>query len=180
MTPSVKNDAKRYPMLPTDASFYETSPLRFDNSVTVPVAASIVWNILEDDHSWTVWAGVIDKVEWTSPKPFGLGTTRTVTMAKGLMTGWEKFIAWEPGKRMGFCFTEATMDGVDRFAEDWHVTRISENVCTVRWVMCMEPRGISKHLMPLSKPLMNWNFRRYLKKLSLYAQQQKNHPRFAS
>lgn len=180
MTSSRTQPAKRFPMLPTDASFYETSLLRFDNSVTVPVAAPILWRILEDDHSWTVWAGVIDKVEWTSPQPFGLGTTRTVTMAKGLMVGWEKFIAWEPGKRMGFCFTEATMDGVDRFAEDWHVTANSDQSCTVRWVMCMEPRGFSKHLMPLTKPLMNWNFRRYLKKLSQYAQAQQHNPKFSA
>ncbi len=170
---------KRYPMLATDMSFYETSPLRFENSITMPVSARILWKILEDDQSWTIWAGVIDKVEWTSPKPFGLGTTRTVTMAKGLMTGWEKFIAWEAGKRMGFCFTEVTMDGVDRFAEDWQVTPLSENSCKVSWVMCMEPRGISKHLMPLSKPLMNWNFRRYLKNLSRYAQQEQNNPKFS-
>ena len=174
------NSPKRYPMLDTDASFYESAPVRFDNRVQVPAPASRVWKILEDDHSWTVWAGVIDKVEWTSPKPFGLGTTRTVTMAKGAMIGWEKFIAWEPGKRMGFCFTEATMDGVDRFAEDWHVSAQGPGTCTVRWVMCMEPRGISKYLMPLTRPLMNWNFHRYLKKLSRYAQEQKDNPAFNS
>lgn len=173
------NDSKRYPMKETDASFYDTAPIRFDNQVDIPVAAKTLWKILEDDHSWTVWAGVIDRVEWTSPRPFGLGTTRTVTMAKGAMTGWEQFIAWEPGQRMGFCFTEATMDGIDRFAEDWHVNAISASSCQVRWIMCMEPRGISKYLMPLSKPLMNWNFRRYLKNLSRYAQKEKSNPKFS-
>ena len=33
-------------------------------------------------------------MEWTSPKPFGLGTTRTVTMS-GDLAGYEEFIAWE-------------------------------------------------------------------------------------
>jgi hypothetical protein len=167
-------------MLPTDSAFYEAAPVRFDNSVDIPVSAATVWAILEDDHSWTVWAGVIDKVEWTSPKPFGLGTTRTVTMAKGKMVGWEKFIAWEPGKRMGFCFTEATMSGVDRFAEDWHVTATGDGSCSVRWVMCMEPTGISKVLMPLGRSLMNWNFRRYLKRLSSYARKQQHNPKFGA
>ncbi len=173
-------EPKRYPMEPTDASFYDTAPAKFDNSIEVPVPASVVWNILEDDHSWTVWAGVIDDVEWTSPKPFGLGTTRTVTMAKGQMIGWEEFIAWEPGKRMGFCFTEASMDSIARFAEDWHVTPIDENRCKVRWVMCMDPKGASKFILKLFSPIMGWNFRRYLKSLSKYAQKEAGNPKFAT
>lgn len=173
------NQPKRFQQLPTDASFYESAPVRFDNSVEVPVPSGIVWNILEDDESWSIWAGVIDSVEWTSPKPFGLGTTRTVTMAKGAMTGWEKFIAWAPGQRMGFCFTESTISGIDRFAEDWHVTPIDNGQCRVRWIMCMEPQGVSKYLMPLTKPLMNWNFRRYLGKLSKYAQAMRDNPKFS-
>jgi hypothetical protein len=171
-------EKKRYPMEPTDASFYDTAPAKFDNSIDVPVPASVVWKILEDDHSWTVWAGVIDDVEWTSPKPFGLGTTRTVTMAKGAMIGWEEFIAWEPGKRMGFCFTEATMDGIARFAEDWHVTPIDDNNCNVRWVMCMDPKGINKLIIKLFSPIMGFNFRRYLKSLSKYAQQNSGNEKF--
>jgi len=168
----------RVSMLPTDPSFYEAAPIRFDNRVEVPVGAGTVWKILEDDDSWTVWAGVIDKVEWTSPKPFGLGTTRTVTMAKGMMVGWESFIAWEPGERMGFCFTEATMNGVSRFAEDWHVTATGAGSCVVRWIMCMEPTGISKILLPLGRPIMNWNLRRYLERLSSYAQKEQHNPKF--
>lgn len=171
---------RRYPMDATDASFLETAPVRFDNAVDIPVSASVLWKILEDDHSWTVWAGVIDHVVWTSPRPFGLGTTRTVVMAKGAMIGWEQFITWDPGKRMGFCFTEATMDGIARFAEDWHVTATGDNRCTVRWVMCMDPKGINKYILKIFSPVMRWNFRRYLEKLSRYAQQEKTNPRFSS
>jgi len=163
---------KRYKMEHTDASFFDSAPVRFDNSVTIPVPADVLWNILEDDHSWTVWAGVINHVEWTSPKPFGLGTTRTVTMASGLMTGWETFIAWEAGKRMGFCFTEATMDGIARFAEDWQVTANSANSCCVRWVMCMDPKGVNRYIIKAFAPIMTLTFKHYLKNLSRYAQQQ--------
>lgn len=170
----------RYPMAPTDVSFFDNAPARFDNSIVIPVPAPVVWKILEDDHSWTVWAGVIDQVEWTSPKPFRLGTTRTVTMAKGLMTGWETFIAWEAGKRMAFCFTEASMDGIDRFAEDWQVTPIDDKSCSVRWLMCMEPKGINKFFIKLFSPIMKWNFNRYLASLSAYAQQQSNNPKFSA
>jgi hypothetical protein len=173
------NTPQRYPMAATDASFYESAPVRFDNSVEIPAPAPLLWKILEDDHSWTIWAGVIDRVEWTSPKPFGLGTTRTVTMAKGAMTGWEQFIAWEAGKRMGFCFTHASMKGIARFAEDWQVTPIDAHHCRVRWVMCMEPQGINRYILNLFAPIMRFNFRRYLKSLSRYAQKQSHNPKFS-
>ena len=90
-------------------------------------------------------------------------------MAKGAMIGWEEFIAWEEGKRMGFCFTEASMDGIARFAEDWQVTPIDDNSCSVQWTMCMDPKGVSKFIIPIVKPIMNWNFRRYLNSLAKYA-----------
>jgi hypothetical protein len=170
----------RYPMEPTDAQFLDSAPMRFDNSVEIPVPASVAWRILEDGPSWTVWAGVIDDVEWTSPKPFGIGTTRTVTMAKGKMVGCEKFIAWDEGRRMGFCFTEATMNGIARFAEDWHVTPTGENSCTVRWIMCLDPRGVNQYIIGAFSPIMRWNFKRYLNKLSRYAQKEKHNPAFAS
>jgi hypothetical protein len=40
----------------------------------------VIFDVLEDPLSWTVWAFPIQKVEWTSPKPFGIGTTRSVHM----------------------------------------------------------------------------------------------------
>lgn len=177
---STPTAAKRYPMENTDASFYNTAPVRFDTSIDIPVSAKTVWKILEDGPSWAQWAGVIDDVEWTSPKPFGLGTTRTVTMAKGMMTGWETFIAWDAGRRMGFCFTEATMDGIARFAEDWHVTETGASSCRVQWIMCMEPKGINKYILKVFAPLMKFNFGRYLKKLRHYAIQEAGNPLFKS
>jgi len=39
-----------------------------------------IFEVFEDAHSWTVWAMPIQKVDWTSPKPYGIGTTRSVHM----------------------------------------------------------------------------------------------------
>ena len=49
----------------------------------------------------------IDRVDWTSPRPFGVGTTRTVTFQGGGMEVYETFIAWDPGKHMAFTFDQS-------------------------------------------------------------------------
>ena len=42
-----------------------------------PFPREVVWNALLDGETWTKWLP-ITKVEWTSPKPYKVGTTRTV------------------------------------------------------------------------------------------------------
>ncbi len=95
----------------------------------------------------------IRRVEWTSPKPFGVGTTRTVYMAGGLV-GDEEFIAWEPGRRMAFRFDAISRKQVDAFVEDYRVEDLGSEVCRVSWTMALAPLGPGKIAMPLAAPLM--------------------------
>jgi len=136
-----------------DASFLDTAPARFEATVDVDATPEQIFEIFEDAHAWTVWALPIQKVEWTSPKPFGVGTTRTVSMAGG-MVGEEEFIAWKRGEHMAFVFTRVSKPTVSAFAEDYKVTPLGGGRCQVRWVMAMEPAGFGKVTMPLFAPLM--------------------------
>jgi len=121
--------------------------------VTVKATPDQIFEVFEYAHAWTVWAQPIQKVEWTSPKPFGIGTTRTVTMT-GDMKGYEEFIAWEQGKRMAFTFLGCSKNAVDRFLEDYRVTDLGDGSCRVEWYMAMETRGFSRHMMWLTRPIM--------------------------
>ena len=67
-------------------------------------------------ESWPYWAVGIKKVEWTSPKPFRVGTTRTVTFADGTEV-YERFIAWTADVSWRSCSTAtATRSGTRRRA----------------------------------------------------------------
>ena len=74
-----------------------------------------VFEVFQDADSWTKWAPPITKVEWTSPFPLEVGSTRTVTML-GDMVGYEEFITWDPPHRMAFRFNEVSKPGVGAFA----------------------------------------------------------------
>lgn len=81
------------------------------------VPASAVWAALRDGPTWSQWLP-ITKVTWTSPEPFGVGTTRTVEIGEQVVN--EYFYAWEEGRRMAFRFTDSSLP-VSAGAEDYTV-----------------------------------------------------------
>ena len=128
-----------------------------------------IFDVFEDAHAWTVWAMPIQKVEWTSPKPYGVGTTRSVHMM-GNMIGHEEFVEWERGKRMAFSFVGCSKNATEKFIEDYRVTDLGDGSCKVEWHMAMETRGLSRHMMFLTRPLMRMANRRMFKKFKQYAE----------
>ncbi|TFH22191.1 MAG: SRPBCC family protein [Myxococcales bacterium] len=152
-----------------DVSFFDEAPARFEAVVEIQASPEKIFQIFEDARAWAAWAPPIQSVDWTSPKPFGVGTTRTVTMSLG-MVGEELFIAWERGKRMAFCFTNTTMPNVAAFGEDYHVEDLGSGRCRVRWKMAMDPEGFSKTLMPMTAPLMRWSLQFMLNRFRTYVE----------
>ena len=76
---------------PVGLDYFASSPVRIVSEVTVKASAAQAFAALEAAAAWPKWAPAITNVEWTSPRPFGLGTTRTVSMVGG-MVAEESFI----------------------------------------------------------------------------------------
>ena len=93
-----------------------------------PYPPEIVWAALLDGEAWTEWLP-ITKVTWTSPQPFGVGTTRTVEINAQAID--EYFFAWEEGRRMAFRFEAASLP-VSAGVEDYVVEPV-EGGCELRW-----------------------------------------------
>jgi hypothetical protein len=108
-------------------------------------------------------------VVWTSAKPYGVGTTREVHMM-GDMIGYEEFVEWERGKRMAFSFVGCSKNATEKFIEDYRVTDLGDGRCKVEWHMAMEPRGFSKKMMFLTRPIMRIANRRMFRKFKKYTE----------
>lgn len=152
-----------YPCDRVDDAWIDSAPVRLVNSVEVDAAPEQIWAALEDASAWPRWATVITSVEWTSPQPFGIGTTRTVAM-RGRMVAFEEFITWERPNRMGFRFNAASMDGVRAFAERYTLDPLPGGRTRVTWVMAMAPKGVSKVIVPLARLPMRLAFGRMLRR----------------
>ena len=166
---------KRYACERVGDTFVDQAPVRLVNTVEIAATPDQIWSALEDASAWPRWAGVITNVEWTSPQPYRVGTTRTVTMV-GRMVGYEEFIVWEPYRRMGFRFNEATTNGVRAFAERYNIDPISPTHTRVTWVMAMAPTGISKLIVPVTKMPMRLAFGRMLRKFGRLVESEYRQP----
>ncbi|MDF2823570.1 MAG: hypothetical protein K0R68_978 [Mycobacterium sp.] len=148
-------------------SFIDTAPFRFVSTVDLAITPEQLFDVLADETSWPQWATVITQVDWTSPQPHGVGTTRTVHM-RGFIVGHEEFLAWEPFAHMAFRFNEANTTSIAAFAEDYRIVETATG-CHLTWVMAMKPNGWAATVgMTLGRPVMSWLFQRFLHNLRRY------------
>ncbi|MBU8831073.1 SRPBCC family protein [Mycolicibacterium goodii] len=151
-----------------DLDFIDRAPFRFVSTVNLTITPEQLFEVLADETSWPRWATVITDVEWTSPQPRGVGTTRTVRM-RGNIVGHEEFLAWEPFTHMAFRFNSTTSNAISAFAEDYRVVETPQG-CHLTWVMAIKPSGLAGRLgMLLGKPVMAWLFQRFLHNLRRYS-----------
>lgn len=153
--------------------FVDTAPHRYANSVDLAITPRQLFEVFADAEAWPRWAKVITGVEWTSPLPPGVGSTRRVHMRGGLV-GTEEFLLWEPGTRMGFRFNQASEKSIRAFAERYDVVETAEG-CRLTWTLALDVAGPGRFFMPVSGLASNLAFRWFLRNLRRYTAE-----RFAS
>lgn len=149
-----------HPCAPVGVDWLERAPLRFSNTVAIALPPADLFGVLARADTWPRWAKVITHVDYTSPEPHGVGTTRTVTMRGGLVAD-ETFLAWEPGERMAFRFDAVSTSALAAFLEVYTI-RATPTGCDLTWALGQELRGPSGWLAPLSRPVTDLAFRRFL------------------
>lgn len=157
------------PCEPFEPSFYDDAPVRFQYSKELPVTPARLFEIFEDPASWPKWAPGIGKVIWTSPKPYGVGTTRTIVFWGGTHV-YETFTAWEPGEEMAFQFNATTEEIWSRFGEHYKVEDLGSGRCRLTWTVAYEPRpgsGFAK-VHPYLRGFMRFNLGTYMFWLGRY------------
>jgi len=152
---------KLHDLTAVDVDYATDGPNNFVIVVSIDVPAAVLFNCLTDGPAWKEWLGI--DVEWTSPEPFGIGTTRTVSTAG--QTIEETFLAWDQDERLNFRFDRATLP-VSAFAEDYRVVPVGDQSCSLHWSYAYEWAG---PLAPVSGPvfakLFAMNGKRSLSKL---------------
>ncbi|MAN73156.1 MAG: MxaD family protein [Henriciella sp.] len=130
-----------------------------------PFPREVVWNALLDGETWTKWLP-ITKVEWTSPKPYKVGTTRTVWIGEQVVE--EVFFAWEDTKRMAFYFDRTTLP-IKACVEDYRLQNVPGG-CRLDWIFRAKAPFI---LGPLISGQMKKGIKKGLPELEAYV---RDHP----
>jgi len=131
---------KMHPLEPAGEDFLRRAKAHSVAECEYPIPAERLFALFEEGPTWSEFFPVIRKVEWTSPRPFGVGTTRTVTVIGGAHLD-EVFWAWKPGSQMGFAITAASNRAIQGLVELYDFLPLDDGRCTLRWEMGMELSG---------------------------------------
>lgn len=141
-----------YALQPCDDSFLMTAPARYVGRIDTPLPADRVWVELTRDGT-LAWCRVISRVTWTSPRPFGVGTTRAVRLRTGALTLSEHYFHWEDGRRKSFYVTHSSLPLFRRFAEDYLV-EATPGGSRLTWTIAAEPLPATRPGAPVNALLM--------------------------
>lgn len=139
-----------------DESFLGSAPTRFSHRWSIDQPASAVWAELTGDRPLHWCRGLA--INWTSTRPFSVGTTRQAKVLGGVLAVQELFFIWEEGRRYSFYVTEANAPLFRRLAEDYIVEPEGPQRCTFTWKIALEPTGLGKVGGALNGPLFNHFF----------------------
>lgn len=149
-----------------DLKFLELAPEIIINIVEVPATPEQIFATFEDAQAWPKWFKGIQSVEWTSKKPFGVGTTRTVSL--GALKVWEHFDRWEQNKGFTFHFTQTSLPFVRALMEDYQLEKIDEKNTRFTYTVAYEPSLVLKLSGSIGRAALRRNFGRAAKSLVNY------------
>ena len=142
---------------PVDEGFFHSASFQLRDTIEINRSAAEVWTDLTKDDTLS-WCRILDEVEWTSPRPFGVGTTRTVKSLRGASVLNERYFLWEEGSRMAFYVVESSAPLFKRFAEDYIVEPASDTSCRFTWTIAVEPHAATKVADPVNRRLLGTLF----------------------
>jgi len=119
--------------------------------------AAVVWDELCADDALH-WCRILNDVRWTSPRPFGVGTTREVKALWGSNMLREHYFRWEEGHRHSFYATESTSPLFKALAEDYLVEPRGEDACRFTWTIVVQPSAVGKPGTPLNRAILKTLF----------------------
>jgi hypothetical protein len=118
--------------------------------------AQQVWDELHGDRPLH-WCTVPVGVQWTSDRPFGVGTTRNVTLIPGIVVA-ERYFHWRETEDVfdnAFAVQRSSAPGLRRFGERYTV-RPTADGAEFRWAFYAElalPGGARLTTLPLKAAL---------------------------
>jgi uncharacterized protein YndB with AHSA1/START domain len=152
---------------PSDISFIDAAPHRIAAVAEIQASPQEVFDIFATSDHQHIWMKDFVACRWTSEKPHGVGSTRDIELK--MLTARERFLIWEPGKRLTFSIDATTIPVTAQSVEDMRFEPIGDGSKTrLVWHVFYAPapamiplhpvfRAVFSHLFTSSaKNLANW------------------------
>lgn len=148
-------------------SFTESAPFVIENTVGIDAPAARVFEILATGERQAEWFKDFVACRWTSPEPHGVGSEREIELKA--LTVKERFLAWEPGKRLTFHIHGITIPLVTAMVEDMIVEATGDRTSRLTWRVHYRPTLLMRAIHPIGRAIFGSMFRASAKGLARYA-----------
>lgn len=150
-----------YPMEPFELDFFQTAPITHRFSVNLPVSPEQAWAELTRQNTLD-WCRVIKSITFTSPAPYGVGTTRRAQLAPGYAQLSERFFCWDENREAGtyrnaFYVEQSNVPSLRRFGELSEVEP-SGGGCRFTWSFAIEMGGVMAKTSRFALPITQKTF----------------------
>jgi hypothetical protein len=131
--------------------------MRLRGGFEIARPAAVVWDELTAEDALH-WCRILQDVRWTSPRPFGVGTTREVKALGGANTLREHYFLWEEGRRHSFYALQSSGPLFKALAEDYLVEPRGEDACRFTWTIAVEPTAVGRAGTPVNRAILKTLF----------------------
>jgi hypothetical protein len=145
---------------PTDLSFVDRSPKRLSFESAIYAPAERIFDVFTSDDVGA-WLPDFESLEWTSPGPHGVGSTRIMRLKTIAVK--ERFLVWERGRRVTFAIEAQSVPLLTRMIEDFQLEPMGPRHTRVRYDIHYAPRLLARPIHPIARLFFGRMFREALR-----------------
>ena len=145
-------------------------PHRFENTALIDATPERVFRIWAEGEGQAEWFQDFVACRWTTAHR-GVGAEREVQLKA--LTVKERFLAWEPGKRMTFHIYAITLPLLTAMVEDMTFEPAGDRATRFHWVVHYRPTTLMRLVHPIARMIFAEMFRATTENLARWA---KAHP----
>src|SRR5262245_13834431 len=134
---------------PTDMSYTLSSPFQFRNEAVIYAPPERIFEIWATGEGQEQWFKDFVACRWTSAAPHGVGSTREIELKA--LTVKERFLAWDPGKRISFCIYACTLPLISEMLEDLQFEPEGDGKTRFKWTAHYTPSPIMRLIHPIAR-----------------------------
>lgn len=130
-----------------DLRFTKSSPYVLENEAIIDASPERVFETFATAENQRTWFQDFVACRWTSPGPHAVGAEREIELK--LLTVKERFLAWEPGKRLTFTIHAMSLPVVDAMVEDMLFEPHGEGKTRFTWRVHYTPKLFMRPFHPI-------------------------------
>lgn len=149
-----------------DLGFTKSSPYVLENEAIIDASPARVFETFATAENQTTWFQDFVACRWTSSAPHGVGSEREIELK--LLTVKERFLVWEPGKRLTFAIFGSTLPMVDGMVEDMLFEPHAQGKTRMTWRVHYTPKLFMRPAHPILRLVFGKMFKASTKGVASY------------